>query len=121
MQISIERIQTKIGTGTSTNSSLEEQIVGMHATMTSVLSNHTSRISQLEYDSGSAEDIIANHTFRIADIETNRKTDIATIQAHTALILGLEQAINDTTAILEKYNDTLNALGKGFVINQFWN
>ena len=105
-------LQKKVGPGLSANSSLEEQITEMEATISVVLNNHTSRITQMEYSSGVAEDAIANHTYEIAEIEKNRQSDVAEIQAHYARILGLEQADNESNAVLEIHAATLRNLGK---------
>ena len=78
----------------------------MEATISIVLNNHTSRITQLEYSSSVAEDTIAAQTSKLAEIETNRQSDVAEIQAHDARILGLEQAVSDI------HSDTLKKLGK---------
>ena len=78
----------------------------MEATISIVLSNHTSRITQLEYSSSVAEDTIDAHTSKLAEIETKRQSDVAEIQAHDARILGLEQAVSDI------HSDTLKKLGK---------
>ena len=120
LQASIARLQKKVGPGLSSNTSntsLEEQITEMEATISIVLNNHTSRITQLEYSSGVAEDAMANHTYEIAEIKKNRQSDGTVIQAHHARIIELEQADNESNAVLEIHADKLRNLGKGFFID----